>query len=212
MMDLASVDGKVSAARFRGHGFALPLPSSLMSAIPSLTRSHVEAAIARIDREGVPPRRESTKFHLVVDGRRYPPKYVVSLAASLTTGRELYPYEFSGGGETNSLLKSLGFTIVGPGLPTPKRAVTKPPVVEPKPMQAPTQRPEAVPVSAEAQPRSAKNGATSIVRVVVQGRPAQSPRVAGEMLHEAFENWPASGRAKFTITPGGFVVGNDTLL
>ena len=35
-----------------------------MSAIPSLTRSHVEAAIARIDREGVPPRRESTKFQV----------------------------------------------------------------------------------------------------------------------------------------------------
>ena len=27
------------------------------------------------------------------------------------------------------------------------------------------------------------------------------------MLLEAFDRWPASGRAKFTITPGGFVIG-----
>lgn len=27
------------------------------------------------------------------------------------------------------------------------------------------------------------------------------------MLLEAFENWPSSGRAKFTITPGGFIEG-----
>jgi hypothetical protein len=47
----------------------------------------------------------------------------------------------------------------------------------------------------------------SVIRVVVQGRPASSPRAAGEMLLEAFGNWPTSGRAKFTITPGGFVTG-----
>ena len=181
-----------------------------MSAIPSsLTRAHVEAAIARIDREGVPPRRESTKFQLVIDGRRYPPKYVISLAASHATGHELRPQEFSGGDETNSVLQSLGFTIVGPGLPAPKAvaqpkpAVAKPTVVKPKAAQATAPKPKA-----EARPRAATNGAASIVRVVVQGRPASSPRAAGEMLLKAFARWPSSGRAKFTITPGGFVVGD----
>jgi hypothetical protein len=179
-----------------------------MSAIPPLTRSHVEAAIARIDREGVPARRGSTKFHLVVDGRRYPPKYVLSLASYEATRRELRPQEFSGGDETNSLLQSLGFTIVGPKLPTPKPAVTKQPVVQPEARQAQAPRAKAVPAPAKTQPRSAKNGATSIVRVVVQGQPAHSPRAAGEMLLEAFEKWPAPGRVKFTITPGGFVRGD----
>ena len=88
-----------------------------MSAIPALKRSHVKAAIARIDRDGVPPRRESTKFQLVVDGWNYPPKYVISLAVSHATGRELRPNEFSGGDEANGILLALGFTIAGPGVP-----------------------------------------------------------------------------------------------
>ncbi|MFO0554339.1 MAG: hypothetical protein U0271_38515 [Polyangiaceae bacterium] len=84
-----------------------------MSAIPRrLTRAHVDAAIVRINHEGVPPRRESTKFHLLVGGRRYPPKYVLSLAVAEATGRELSPTEFSGGDETNTVLESLGFTVV----------------------------------------------------------------------------------------------------
>ena len=87
-----------------------------MTAIPSsLTARHVKAAIARIDRDGVPPRREATKFHVVVDGQRYPPKYVISLAVAEATGRELAPQDFSGGAETNDVLQSLGFTIEGPG-------------------------------------------------------------------------------------------------
>lgn len=153
-----------------------------MVVVPSsLTRAHVEAAIAHIDRAGVPPRRESTKFQLVVDGRRYPPKYVVSLAVANATGRELPPQEFSGGEETNGVLQSLGFTVVGPGLPTP--TATRP------------------------NPRAA-HGLQPILRVVVEGGSASSPRAAREMLSEAFEKWPSSGRAKFTITPGGFVLGD----
>ena len=82
-----------------------------MAAIPVLTRTHVEAALARIDREGVPPKRDSTRYQLVVGAKRYPPKYVVSLAAEDATGQELAPQEFSGGDETNSILGALGFTI-----------------------------------------------------------------------------------------------------
>ena len=173
-----------------------------MSAIPSsLTRAHVEAAIARIDREGVPPRRASTKFQLVINGRRYPPKYVISLAVADATGRELPPQEFSGGEETNGVLQSLGFTVVGPGLPTPTPTRPKPPAAPARP------RPVARPAPKAPTPRVDADGLQPIVRVVVQGSPASSPRAAGEMLSEAFERWPSSGRAKFTITPGGFVVG-----
>jgi hypothetical protein len=162
---------------------------------------HVEEAIARIDREGVPRRRESTKFHLVVEGRRYPPKYVISLAAAHATGRELRPYEFSGGDETNSVLQSLGFTVVGPGLPVQKPAAKQAPVVLPRPAR----------VAASAPKVESTNGAATIVRVVVQGSPASSPRTASEMLLEAFSRWPTSGRAKFTITPGGFLVSDFPL-
>jgi hypothetical protein len=173
-----------------------------MSAIPSsLTKAHVEGALARIDREGVPPRRASTKFRVVVDGRRYPPKYLISLAVADATGRELPPQQFSGGEETNSVLQSLGFTIVGPGLPPPTR--TRP--ASPTALSRPA--PAARPAPNTHTPLVDAEGVQSIVRVVVRGRPASSPRAAGEILLEAFEKWPVSTCAKFTVTPGGFISG-----
>lgn len=163
-----------------------------------LTRAHVEAALARIDREGVPPKRESTKFQLVVGFKRYPPKYVVSLAAAEATGRELSPQVFSGGDETNKILGALGFAIEGPSGTPPGRTspVNRPPVAAKRP-----------PRKSDG-PRPTQADVQLIVRVVVQGRPPSSPRTASEMLLEAFERrWPTDDRAKFTITPGGFVVG-----
>jgi len=74
---------------------------------------HVRAAIAEIDVAGVPTGRESTRYHLVYQGRRYPPKYVVSLAAKQATGRELSSKRFNGGSETNTFLRGLGFDIEG---------------------------------------------------------------------------------------------------
>ena len=174
-----------------------------MGAIPSLlTRAHVGAAVARIDRDGVPPRRESTKFQLVVDGRCYPPKYVISLAVAGATGRELRPKEFSAGKETNGVLQALGFTIVGPGLPVPKPIGAKI-----HPTRPPTLKPDAPPPRKVSAPRLPE-GLQLIARIVVHGKPASSLRAAREMLLEAFENWPISSRVKFTITPGGFVVGD----
>ena len=72
---------------------------------------HVKAAVDHIRAHGIPKRRESTVFSLVWDGRLYPPKYVISIAAKIATGRELYPSEFSGGEEANSFLARLGFEI-----------------------------------------------------------------------------------------------------
>jgi hypothetical protein len=78
-----------------------------------ITADHVLAAIAEIDRVGVPPGRESTWYHLVYQGRHYPPKYVVSLAAKYALGQELHPSIFSGGAETNSFLRELGYDVEG---------------------------------------------------------------------------------------------------
>jgi len=82
-----------------------------MGAIPKLKRAHVQAALKRIDRDGVPTRREATRFQLVAGGKHYPPKYVVSLAAQEAAGRKLRPDEFSGGFETNNVLEALGYKI-----------------------------------------------------------------------------------------------------
>jgi hypothetical protein len=73
---------------------------------------HVLKAIEEIDKLGVPKGRISRRYVLEYRGRFYPPKYVVSLANKYANGYELDPSEFSGGMETNSFLRGLGFNIV----------------------------------------------------------------------------------------------------
>ncbi|CAH0248957.1 hypothetical protein SRABI80_02938 [Peribacillus frigoritolerans] len=82
-------------------------------AIPiNINREHVIEAIQKIDIEGVPERRESTRFNLLYEGEYYPPKYVVSIANIFANGEEYSPSMFSGGDETNRFLSRLGFIIV----------------------------------------------------------------------------------------------------
>jgi hypothetical protein len=49
---------------------------------------------------------------LEYEGKYYPPKYIISLANKYANDRELDSSEFSGGKETNSFLRALGFKIV----------------------------------------------------------------------------------------------------
>lgn len=77
----------------------------------AIKHNHVLQAITQIRTGGVPRKREPTKFNLVYDGRLYPPKFVLSLAAKFATGIELAASEFSGGDEANSFLADLGFEI-----------------------------------------------------------------------------------------------------
>jgi len=68
-------------------------------------------AIKEIDSQGVPEVRSSRKFLLEFEGKEYPPKYVISLANKYANGHELDAEEFSGGNESNELLKNRGFNI-----------------------------------------------------------------------------------------------------
>lgn len=77
-----------------------------------ISKEHIVSAISKIESEGIPAHRASTKFDISYNSKRYPPKYVISVAAKLATGRELPPNEFSGGEQTNSFLKRLGFEVV----------------------------------------------------------------------------------------------------
>ena len=159
-----------------------------MSSIPTISRQHVMAAIEQIEREGVPSRRQATKFALVVKGKRYPPKYVLSLAAQYAVGRQLRPDEFAGGEQTNAVLRGLGFTIHGPGQPArPKgrtqgrkahasrSAEAKHPVREPP--SKPALEPKPVRQAKVAPLASASPGQGLIARVVLKGGPAtRKPR------------------------------------
>ena len=59
-------------------------------AIPAITDEHIKQALSYIDENGIPVQNRSTKYELVMDnGKRYPPKYVIAVAARLATGKEI---------------------------------------------------------------------------------------------------------------------------
>jgi len=68
-------------------------------------------ALTFIDKNAVPSNRRATKYNLYHNNKSYPPKYVLSIATKIATGRELEPSQFNGGEETNNFLTTLGFTI-----------------------------------------------------------------------------------------------------
>ena len=79
-----------------------------------ITREHIEKALKEIESVGmIPPRRDSVRFDLLYNGKRYRPKYVLSRALRLVTpkGRRK-EYFFRGGKRTNDFLKSKGFKVI----------------------------------------------------------------------------------------------------
>src|SRR5579872_6253900 len=79
-----------------------------------IQKQHILSAIQEINKDGVRAGRHSTTYDLVYDGERYPPKYVLSLAARYATGKEIEPDEFEGGVGTPafSLLAKMGFRVI----------------------------------------------------------------------------------------------------
>lgn len=77
-----------------------------------IKRKHVLLAMEFIDDQGVPKKREATKYHVLHDGKHYPAKYVISLACERATSVALLPSEFNGGEMSNRFLRHLGFDVV----------------------------------------------------------------------------------------------------
>jgi hypothetical protein len=77
----------------------------------NIGKDHIFSAVRDIDRDGIPPSKDSKKFKLFFEGKEYPPKYVISIANKYANGKELEPSDFSGGQETNNYLRQLGFEI-----------------------------------------------------------------------------------------------------
>lgn len=76
----------------------------------NITSQHTLQALADIDRHGVPAQRQSTVYDLVHNDKRYPPKYVISLANLLANGEEL-DSECFGSNDARKLLERFGFTM-----------------------------------------------------------------------------------------------------
>ena len=76
----------------------------------NITREHIRQAAAQIDKEGVSPGRQSRKYHVIVDDKPYPPKYIISKANMYANGEKLMPFIFTAQ-EALCFLKSRGFQI-----------------------------------------------------------------------------------------------------
>ncbi len=83
----------------------------------SITSGHILKALAALDRGVEHAFGESTGYDVLHNGRRYPPKAVVGLAAGEILGAPLGPYDFKGGLKSKCFrtLLTNGFTIVTKG-------------------------------------------------------------------------------------------------
>jgi hypothetical protein len=77
----------------------------------AVRREHVLAAVERIRREGVRPRRDARSTRVHVEGATWPAKYVLGLAWEAAHGRELASEDYTGGLATGRVLTALGFDV-----------------------------------------------------------------------------------------------------
>jgi hypothetical protein len=78
----------------------------------NITKKHVLDAVAKIEREQI-LLEPSTRFDVVVNGKKYPPKEIMRYANLLANRTKDWPY--SGGEPTNKYLRAFDFEIVPKG-------------------------------------------------------------------------------------------------
>lgn len=79
--------------------------------IPKISEQNIADALKYIDEKGAPFHDQSTKYELVTeDGKKYPPKYVIAVAAHIATGEEISTEGFNAV-EAKSYLQGQGFNI-----------------------------------------------------------------------------------------------------
>lgn len=80
-------------------------------AIPKIKEQGIIEALKYIDEHGVPSHSQSTKYELVTeDGKKYPPKYLIAVAAHLSTGMDIATDGFNAV-EAKNYLQGRGYTI-----------------------------------------------------------------------------------------------------
>ena len=80
-------------------------------AIPKISKQNIADALKYIDEKGMPFHNQSTKYELVTeDGKKYPPKYVIAVAAHIATGEEVSTEGFNAV-EAKFYLQGQGFNI-----------------------------------------------------------------------------------------------------
>ncbi|SHK43055.1 McrB family protein [Fibrobacter sp. UWB12] len=79
-------------------------------AIPELSRENINQALLYIDENGVPPGYGSKAYDLIVNGKKYPPKYVVAVARHLKDGAAIDTSDYNGV-EAKNYFKARGYEI-----------------------------------------------------------------------------------------------------
>lgn len=80
-------------------------------AIPKFPEEFIQKAVQYIDENGVPDQNKSTKYELVMeDGKKYPPKYVIAVAAKLATGKDVQPDDYNAV-EAKGFFETRGYMI-----------------------------------------------------------------------------------------------------
>jgi hypothetical protein len=85
----------------------------VMSISSEIERVHLLRAIQslkKLGKKAIPRRRASTRYDVRFEGRKYPPKYLISYAHKFVNGRE-WPNIFSGGSEANNFLIARKFEV-----------------------------------------------------------------------------------------------------
>jgi hypothetical protein len=80
----------------------------------TIEREHILSALDEIlghGKQSIPKNRRSTKFDILFEGERFPPKYVICLANKYVDQVELSS-GFGGGTQTNNFLRARDFEIV----------------------------------------------------------------------------------------------------
>lgn len=85
-----------------------------MSIPTNINKDHLLKAIEKIDKEGIPDYAQSVYYDVLLNGKKYPPKLVVSYANLFANGEVLDRNTFHGGPNKPAfdLLERNGFTIV----------------------------------------------------------------------------------------------------
>jgi len=80
----------------------------------NITKPHLIKAIEKIDKEGIPNDADSQYYDVLYNGKKYPPKVIVSFANIFANGTEINRNSFAGGIETEcfKLLQKNGFEII----------------------------------------------------------------------------------------------------
>jgi 5-methylcytosine-specific restriction endonuclease McrA len=80
----------------------------------NIEHQHILKALEEIARRGtesIPRKRFSTRYDLLHEKKKFPPKYVISLANKFVNHVAL-PSQFNGGSPTNNFLEARGFEVV----------------------------------------------------------------------------------------------------